>query len=64
MKDKLKISSFKEIHHVALNENESETVNDSSVDNNSNNNSNNDFVSAMLFMCSVSSIAVLNATVY
>ena len=28
MRDKLKISSSEEIHHVALNENESETVND------------------------------------
>ena len=63
MRDKSKISSSEEIHHVALNENESETVNDLSVDNDSNDNNSNNFMSAALFMHSVLSITVSEATV-
>ena len=62
VRDELKISSFKEICHVALNENEFKTVNDLSVDNDSNSSSSDDFVSAALFMCFVSSITVSDAT--
>ena len=64
MRDKLKISFFEKICHVALNENESETMNDSFVDNDSNDSSSNDFVLTVLFMCSILSVAVLNVTAH
>ena len=64
IKNKLKISSFKEIYHVALNENEFKTVNNLLIDNNSNSNSNNNFMLTVLFMCFVFSVTVLNVTVY
>ena len=64
MRDKLKISSFEEIHHVALNENEFKTVNNLFVNNDSNSNSNDDFVSAVLFMCFVFLTIVFNVTAH
>ena len=64
MRDKLKISSFEEICHVALNENEFKTVNDSFVDNDSNSSSNDNFVLTISFTHSVLSVAVSATTVY
>ena len=64
VKNELKISFFEEICHVALNENESETVNDSLINNDSNSSSSNDFVSAASFTCSASSVAVLKITAH
>ena len=63
MRNKLKIFFSEEICHVALNENESETVNDLLVDNDSNDSSSDNFVLTVLFMCFVSSVAVFNVTV-
>ena len=60
---KSKISSSEEVCHVALNENESETVNDLFIDNDSNDSSSDNFMSAVLFMCSVFSVTVLKVTV-
>ena len=62
MRNKSKISSSEEICHVASNENESETVNDLSVDNDSNDSSSDNFVLTVSFMCSVFSVTVLKAT--
>ena len=63
IKDELKISFFKKIHHVALNENESKTINDLFVNNDSNNSSSNNFILTVLFTCSVFSITVFDVTV-
>ena len=63
IKDKSKISFFKKIHHVALNENEFKTVNDLFIDNNSNSSSNNDFMLIALFIYFALLVIVLNATV-
>ena len=63
IKDKSKISSSEKIYYVVLNENESETVNNSFVDNDSNSSNSNNFMSAVLFTCSVSSVAVFNTTI-
>ena len=64
MRDELKISLFKEIHHVALNKNESETVNNSLVDNDSNSSSNDNFMLITSFMHSIFSITVLKITAH
>ena len=63
VRNELKISSFEKICHVALNENESKTMNDSFIDNDSNSSSSNDFVLTVLFMCSVLLVTVLKVTV-
>ena len=63
MRNELKISSSEEIHHVTLNENESETMNDLFVDNDSNSSSSNNFMLTVSFTCSVFSVIVFNATV-
>ena len=63
MRDKSKISSFEEIHHVASNENEFKIVNDLFVDNDSNSSSSNNFMSAVLFTHFAFSVAVSEATV-
>ena len=63
MKNELKIFLFKKICHVALNENESETVNDLFINNDSNNSNSDDFVLIMSFMHSVLLITVFNITV-
>ena len=63
MRDELKISSSEEICHVTSDENESETVNDSLIDNDSNDSSSNDFVSAVLFTHSALSVTVSDVTV-
>ena len=63
MRNELKISSSEEIHHVASNENEFKTVNDSFIDNDSNSSSSNNFISAASFMCFTFSVTVFNATV-
>ena len=64
MKNESKISSSEEICHVTSDENESEIINDLSVNNDSNSNSSDDFVSAMSFTHFVLSIAVSDVTVY
>ena len=64
MKNKSKISFFKEICHVASNENESETMNDSFINNNSNNSSSNNFMSAASFIHFVFLITVFKTTVH
>ena len=64
VKNKLKISSFKEIYHVASNENEFKTMNDLFVDNNSNNSSNNHFILTASFIHFALLIAVFNVTVH
>ena len=64
MKNKSKVSSFKKIHHVTLNENEFKTVNDLFIDNDSNDNSSNKFMLTALFTCSVFLIVVFNATAH
>ena len=64
IKNKLKISSFKEICHVALNENEFKTMNDLFVDNDINNNSSNNFMLTALFIYSALLIVVFNMTVH
>ena len=43
-----------------MNENKSEIMNDSLINNDSNDSSNNDFVSTVSFTCSALSVAVLN----
>ena len=64
MRDKLKISFFKKICHVALNKNEFKIMNDLFVNNDSNDNNNNNFVLIVLFMHFIFLIIVLNATAY
>ena len=64
MKNELKISFFKKIHHVALNENEFKIVNDLLIDNDSNDSSNNNFILIALFTHFALSVAVLNATIH
>ena len=64
MRNELKISSFEEICHVVLNENEFKTVNNSLVNNNSNNSNNNNFMLTALFIYFALSVAVFNATAH
>ena len=64
MKNELKISSFKKIHYVALNENEFKTMNNLFIDNDSNNNSSNNFMLTTLFIHFVFSVTVFNATTH
>ena len=64
MKNKLKISFFEKICHVALNENEFKTVNNLFVDNDSNSSSNNNFMLIASFMCSIFSVTVFNVIVH
>ena len=64
MKNKSKISFFKEICYIALNENESETMNDLFIDNDSNSSSSDDFILIISFTYFALSVAVLNATAH
>ena len=64
VRDKLKISSFKEVHYVTSDENESETVNDLSVNNDSNSSSSNNFMSTVLFMHFVLSVIIFKMTAH
>ena len=64
IKDKLKISFFKEICHVALNENEFKIMNNLLINNNNNDNNSNDFMLTVLFMHSISSVTVFNVIIY
>ena len=64
MKDESKISFFKKICYVALNENEFKTMNDLSVDNDSNSSSSDNFVLTVLFMCFALSVAVFETIIH
>ena len=64
VKDKSKISSSEEIHHVTLNENEFKTVNDSFIDNDSNSNRSDDFMLTILFTHSAFLVIVFDVTAH
>ena len=63
IRNKLKISSFEKICHVTLNENESETVNNSFINNDSNDSSSDNFMLIASFTCSVFSVTVFDVIV-
>ena len=64
VRNKSKISSFKEICHVASNENKFKIVNNLFIDNDSNNNNSNNFILITLFIYFVFLVIVFNATAY
>ena len=64
MRNKLKISSFEKIHHVALNENKFKTMNNLFIDNDNNDSSSDNFMLTMLFTYFIFLIVVLDVTAY